>query len=73
MYADEEKCKHVRKHSPITETPVIRTATIKILGKNKQTLQMFDWNKLPLLGTLTNEDTNSRSLQCQLKLSESWL
>ena len=44
MYANEEKCKHVRKDSPITETPVIRTATIKILGKNKQTLQMFDWN-----------------------------
>ena len=32
----------VRKDSPITETPVIRTAAIKILGKNKQTLQMFD-------------------------------
>ena len=35
-----------------------------IPGKN--VLEMFDWNKLPLLQILTNEDTNSRSLQCPL-------
>ena len=27
----------------------------------------FDWNKLPLLQSLADEDTNSRSLQCPLK------
>ena len=35
-------------------------------GHSENKLQMFDWNKLPLLRTLANEDTNSRSLQCPL-------
>ena len=47
----------------ITDTPIIRTA-VKIFSKNK--LQRFDRNKLPLLWTLTNWDTNLRSLQCPL-------
>ena len=33
-------------------------------GKNK--LHTIDWNKLPLLQTLANEDTDTRSLQYPL-------
>ena len=50
-------------NSRLANTPIIRTAA-KFPGKNK--LQTFDLNKLPLLRTLANEDTNLRSLQCLL-------
>ena len=48
----------VRKDSPITETPVIRTAAIKILGKMNRCYRCLI-DILPLLRTLANEDTNS--------------
>ena len=41
-----------------------KTDSGKIPGKNK--LQTFDWNKLPLIRTLADEDTNLRSIQCPL-------
>ena len=41
-----------------------KTDSSYIPGKNK--LQTFKWNKLPLLRTLTNEDTTLTSLQCLL-------
>ena len=41
-----------------------KTDSSYIPGKNK--LQTFNWNKLPLLRTLANEDTTSTSLQCLL-------
>ena len=44
----------------ITDTPANNTDSSLIPSKN--ILEMFDWNKLPLLRTLANEDTNSRSL-----------
>ena len=50
-------------NSRLANTPIIRIAA-KFPGKNK--LQTFDLNKLPLLRTLANEDTNLRSLQCPL-------
>ena len=50
-------------NSRLANTPIIRTAA-KFSCKNK--LQTFDLNKLPLLRTLANEDTNLRSLQCPL-------
>ena len=50
-------------NSRLADTPIIQTAT-KFPGKNK--LQTFDLNKLPLLQTVANEDTNLRSLQCPL-------
>ena len=50
-------------NSLLADAPIIRTAA-KFPGKNK--LQTFDLNKLPLLRTLANEDTNLRSLQCPL-------
>ena len=50
-------------NSRLANTPIIRTAA-KFPGKNK--LQTFDLNKLPLLRTVANEDTNLRSLQCPL-------
>ena len=34
---------------------------------------MFDWNKLALLRTLANEDSNSRSLRCSAHYKRSWL
>ena len=49
----------VRKDSPITETPVIRTAAIKILGKMNRRYRCLT-DILPLFRTLANEDTNSR-------------
>ena len=50
-------------NSRLANTPIIRTAA-KFPGKNK--LQTFYVNKLPLLRTVANEDTNLRSLQCPL-------
>ena len=50
-------------NSRLANTPIIQTAA-KFPGKNK--LQTFDLNKLPLLQTVANEDTNLRSLQCPL-------
>ena len=50
-------------HLGIVNTPIIRTAA-KFPGKNK--LHTFYVNKLPLLRTVANEDTNLRSLQCPL-------
>ena len=41
-----------------------KTDSSYIPSKNK--LQTFKWNKLPLLLTLTNEDTTLTSLQCLL-------
>ena len=56
-------------HLAITDTPIIRRAT-KSLAKKKNTdvwLKKKNNNKkTPLLRTLVNEDTNSRSLQCPL-------
>ena len=52
-------------HSATTDTPVIRT-TAKSQAKINYNIQTFDGNKLPLLRTLANEDTNSRSLPCPL-------
>ena len=40
------------------------TDSSKIPGNNK--LQTFDWNKLPQVPSLANEDTDPRSLQCPL-------
>ena len=57
MYSQLSPCRHLT----IMDTPII--------SKNK--LQTFDWNKLPVLQTLANEDTNLRSLQCPLQ--GSWL
>ena len=50
-------------NSRLAYTPIIRTAA-KFPGKIK--LQKFDLNKLPLLRTVVNEDTNLGSLQCPL-------
>ena len=50
-------------NSRLADTPIIQTAA-KFPGRNK--LQTFDLNKLPLLRTLANEETNLRSLQCPL-------
>ena len=50
-------------NSRLANTPIIRTAA-KFPSENE--LQKFDLNKLPLLRTLANEDTNLRSLQCPL-------
>ena len=47
----------------ITDTPIIRTAAE---SQKKNKLQTFDRNKLPLLRTVANEDTNSRCLKCPL-------
>ena len=44
----------------------IRT-TAKSQAKINYNIQTFDWNERPLLRTLANEDTNSRSRQCLLK------
>ena len=35
-----------------------------MFAESQNKLQTVDWNKLLLLWTLANEDTNSRSLQC---------
>ena len=48
-------------NSRIADAPIIWTAA-KFPGKNE--LQTFDLNKLPLLQTVANKDTNLRSLQC---------
>ena len=52
-------------HPFITNTPIIWTA---VKSYEKYILKMFDWNKLPQLRTLANEDTNSRSPQCLVKV-----
>ena len=49
-------------HLAITDTTIIRTAAKPQAKK----VQMFGWNRLPLLRTLANEDNNSRSPQCPL-------
>ena len=59
IYRQLSTCGHVAKK----DTPIIGTAA-KSQAKNK--LLKFDWNKLPLLWTLANKDTNSRSLQSPL-------
>lgn len=41
-----------------------------MFAKSQDKLQTFDWNKLPLLWTLTNEDTNWKSLIVSNKGSE---
>ena len=50
-------------NSRLADTSISRISS-EIPGKNK--LQNFDWNRLLLLRTLTNEDTNSRCLQFPL-------
>ena len=50
-------------NSHLADASIIQTAA-KFPGKNE--LQTFDLNKLPLLQTVANEDTNLRSLQCPL-------
>ena len=51
-------------HPTITDTPIIRT---EAKSQTKIDNRCFtEINKLPLLRTLANEDTNSRSLQCPL-------
>ena len=50
-------------HLAITDTPIKRTAAKSPAETNYRRLTE---KQLPLLRTLANEDTNSRSLQCPL-------
>ena len=50
-------------HPAITDTLIIQTAA---KSRAKTNYRRLTWNKLPLLQTLVNEDTNWRSLQCPL-------
>ena len=52
------------RHPAITHTPI---TWIAAKFQAKMNYRHFDWNKLSLLWTLGNEDTNLRSLQCPLE------
>ena len=52
------------RHPAITHTPIIWIAA---KSQAKMNYRCFAWNKLSLLQTLGNEDTNLRSLQCPLE------
>lgn len=51
-------------HPAIKDNPITGTSTIWIPGENN--LQMMEWNLFPLLWTLDNDETDSRSLHCPL-------
>lgn len=51
-------------HPAIKDNPITGTSTIWIPGENN--LQMIEWNLFPLLWTLDNDETDSRSLHCPL-------
>lgn len=51
-------------HPAIKDNPITGTSTMWIPGKNN--LQMIEWNLFPLLWTLDNDETDSRSLHCPL-------
>lgn len=51
-------------HPAIKDNPITGTSTMWIPGENN--LQMIEWNLFPLLWTLDNDETDSRSLHCPL-------
>lgn len=51
-------------HPAIKDNPITGTSTMGIPGENN--LQMIEWNLFPLLWTLDNDETDSRSLHCPL-------
>lgn len=51
-------------HPAIKDNPITGTSTMWIPGENN--LQMIEWNLFPLLWTLDNDETDSRSLNCPL-------
>lgn len=51
-------------HPVIKDNPITGTSTMWIPGENN--LQMIEWNLFPLLWTLDNDETDSRSLHCPL-------
>ena len=51
-------------HPAIKDNPIAGTSTMWIPGENN--LQMIEWNLFPLLWTLDNDETDSRSLHCPL-------
>ena len=52
------------RHPAITHTPIIWIAA---KSQAKMNYRCFAWNKLSLLQTLCNKETNLRSLQCPLE------